>query len=153
MARYPRKDIERLRSYLRGELAAVETYDRAIRALDELSPLRECLSEPRASHVRRVELLSRRIVALGGEADETSGPWGRIVDALQLLTEVFGTDALLNALCMNERHNTRDYERDMDRASLLLQNLLVNVLLPEQRWSERLALQTRSDLARESFAA
>lgn len=153
MSRLSRTDIERLRSYLRGELAAVETYDRAIKALDELSPLRECLLEPRASHVRRVELLSRRILALGGEADENSGPWGRIVDALQLLTEVFGTDALLTALCLNERHNTRDYERDIARASPLLQNLLTNVLLPEQQWSERLALQARSDLARESFAA
>ena len=66
--------LNTLNTFLRGEIAAVETYARTLSRLGGhacCGDLGQCL----ASHQRRVALLRRRILDLGGVPAQTPGAW------------------------------------------------------------------------------
>ncbi len=146
------KQIDQIRSFHRGELAAVESYRRAMRSVPE-AHVRDALAEPMASHAKRAAELGRRIVEMGGTPDESAGPWGTFVDAVDTCAEVFGAEAVLSTLVTGERHGTADYSRDLKHLSPVEGDYVANVLLPEQRRTEQLVLSIQNDLARSRFVA
>src|SRR5436309_1014334 len=71
------KCVDQLNSLLRGEISAVETYDQAIRKVDDehvsdATALRAIAQE----HGENAQSLRDAIRELGGEADDSSGTWG-----------------------------------------------------------------------------
>jgi len=73
--------IALLADFCRDEIAAAETYKRAL-ALPPLQRHSEVLSRCFASHQNRVQELRQRIVSLGGKAPDAPGVWGSLIPAL-----------------------------------------------------------------------
>lgn len=126
-----RTDVAQLNSFLRGELAAVETYDQALNKIDD-SELREPLRDVRASHDRRAQLLRQRILVLGGEPASSSGIWGGFAKLVEGGAAVFGVSPAIAALEEGEDHGRDDYGADLHDLSPETQNFVSKSVLPEQ---------------------
>lgn len=124
-------DVEQLNSFLRGELAAVETYDQALDKIED-AYIRQTLREARASHDRRVDLLRQRILVLGGEPSEGSGVWGGFAKLVQGGASLFGVQPAIAALEEGEDHGRDDYRADLHSLSAETQTFLSSTILPEQ---------------------
>lgn len=123
--------IEQLSSFCRGEMSAVESYERAIKVTQEgwvLLQLRENL----ASHDERVRLLRQRILDLGGDPPESSGPWGAFAAAIEGMAAVIGEQAALSILEEGERHGLADYRSDLENLDRESQHLIVTQIIPQQ---------------------
>lgn len=137
-------DIDQLNSFLRGEYSAVETYDQVITKVKDQALLRT-LSDGRASHARRVELLKDYIRGHGGEPSEGSGAWGALARALEGGAKVFGVPAAISVLEEGEDHGLNDYQRDLAELSPECRLFVMDRLLPEQQKSHDMlaALKTK----------
>lgn len=135
-----KSNVEQLNSFLRGELAAVETYRMALdkveggRARDEVLA---CMK----SHQDRVQLLTDAVIACGGEPATSSGPWGVFAKAVEGGAKVFGEKAAISALEEGEDHGMKDYQADIDKLDPSSRRLVSDRLLPLQQ-------QTHSRLSR-----
>jgi Domain of unknown function (DUF2383) len=102
-------DIDILNSLLRGEVAAVETYDLVIRKFDG-QPQAVELQRIRAEHAESVEVLRDRVRHFGGEPAETSGAWGKFTAAITGTAKMFGPAAALGTLKQGEEYGIGQYE-------------------------------------------
>jgi hypothetical protein len=125
------KDIKKLNSLLRGEIAAVETYGQCIEKLDDPATLAE-LRGLQSSHQRRVDQLRQQIVALGGQPDQGSGAWGAFAKLVEGGAKVFGESAAISALEEGEDKGKRDYA-DLGALSPTVRSFVQRVLVPEQQ--------------------
>jgi uncharacterized protein (TIGR02284 family) len=124
--------LDRLNTYLRGELSAVETYRQAVEKVED-EFLRSSLYELSVSHQQRVTLLRGRISQLGGEPATTSGAWGGFAKVVEGGAKVFGVKSALAALEEGEDHGLKMYRDDLDNLDASLQAFVLNELLPEQQ--------------------
>lgn len=123
--------IEQLCSFCRGEMSAVETYERAMTEVREgwiLIQLRSNLD----SHARRVHMLRQRILDLGGTPPETSGPWGSFANAVEGVASVIGERPALAILEEGERHGLADYKADLANLDYDSQRLMETQIIPLQ---------------------
>jgi demethoxyubiquinone hydroxylase (CLK1/Coq7/Cat5 family) len=104
--------VNHLNSFLRGELAAVETYRLAIDKLDR-SPHRSVLQHCAQSHTARARILEREIRRRGGEPSEGAGLWGTFAKLVEGSASIFGEKAAIAALEEGEDHGREDYRRDL----------------------------------------
>ena len=121
--------IFNLNSLLRGEIAAVETYNQAIKHLagepvDDLIANRNC-------HGRRVELLNENIAQHGGSAGATSGMWGNFAKLIENSASFISSKSVIAALEEGEDRGVALYRNpgDLDPSSILL---IQTVLLRRQ---------------------
>lgn len=128
-----KRDIEKLNSFLRGELSAVETYNQAIEKLDDDPALRQRLQSLRDSHRERVLELSSRVRVLGGKPDETSGAWGGFAKLVEGGAKMFGKSAAISALEEGEDHGKKLYTDNLDELSESTKEFIRSVIMPEQR--------------------
>ncbi|HXS17669.1 MAG TPA: DUF2383 domain-containing protein [Polyangiaceae bacterium] len=126
-----KKDVDYLNSFLRGELAAVETYDQALNKIDDVQ-IEQPLRDVRASHDRRVDLLRERILGLGGEPVSSSGIWGGIAKLVQGSANAFGVSPAIAALEEGEDRGRDDYRADLQELSPETQKFVSKTILPEQ---------------------
>lgn len=124
-------DIDQLNSFLRGELAAVETYDQAIKKIDD-TQIKQPLREARASHNRRVDLLRQRVLQMGGEPASGSGLWGGFARLVQGGANAFGVTPAISALEEGEDIGRDDYRADLHDLSPETQTFVSSTILPEQ---------------------
>jgi hypothetical protein len=122
-----------LNSFLRGEMAAVETYRRALVRLSgrgEAGELRACL----ASHERRVERLRDRVEDLGGTPADEPGPWGAFTRLYETGADVPGDDdgATIAALEEGEDCGLKLYLDDVCKLDADSRRLVACEILPEQ---------------------
>lgn len=101
-------EIEALDKLLRGELAAVETYDQALDRVD--GAVAETLSSLRASHQLRAEQLHNHILLLGGEPSEESGAWGVFARLVEGGATLISDRTALEALEAGEKHGKQQYD-------------------------------------------
>lgn len=123
--------VHTLNSFLRGEIAAVETYRRALVAIasrDRMDDLRACL----ASHERRRERLRCRIVDLGGVPAESSGPWDGFARLCAGECDAGGEDAALAALEEGEDTGLKHYLDDVGKLDRDNRRFVARDILPEQ---------------------
>src|SRR5262245_8312083 len=123
--------VDKLNSFLRGELSAVETYRQAIEKLSdkpEASTLNDCM----ASHELRARLLAQEIRRRGGEPAQGSGPWGAFAKLVEGSAKVFGEKAAIAALEEGEDHGRDDYQRDTDELEADAQSWIKTEIFPEQ---------------------
>lgn len=126
------KDIDQLKSFLRGERSAVETYDQVIEKADGPT-VRTQLQEGRNSHAERVALLEQQIRILGGKPDTTSGPWGAFAKAVEGGAKAFGLSAAVAVLEEGEDHGLKDYKQDAEDLSPEMRTFVNVQLLPRQQ--------------------
>jgi hypothetical protein len=123
--------VDKLNSFLRGELAAVETYRQAIDKLagkPEASTLSDCM----LSHERRAEMLAAEIRRRGGEPAQGSGPWGAFAKLVEGGAKALGEKAAISALEQGEDHGRDDYKRDTQELDTDAQTFVSSQIFPEQ---------------------
>jgi demethoxyubiquinone hydroxylase (CLK1/Coq7/Cat5 family) len=122
-----------LNGLLRGELAAVETYDHAIDTFDgEAVPqLRHIKDEHRIF----ANTLREQVNVMGGRPDETSGAWGAFAKLIEGTASFVGNKVALKALKGGEESGLRSYEKVLKDPELPpnCQNLIETELLPQTR--------------------
>jgi len=131
------EDVKQLNSFLRGELAALDTYGQCLEHVQTphvIFQLRALL----ASHQRRAEALTTRIEELGGKPAESAGLWGCLTHVIEGGAGFLGQQVALTALGEGEALGLADYEKHVKNLSSL-QRIFVQVqILPEQRRSQEI---------------
>ncbi len=135
------RSIEALNALLRGEMAAVETYEHAMDTfgIDAPDLLAQCLN----SHRRRVERLMLRIIDLGAQPVEGSGMWGAFAKLVEEGASLFGVGGALAALEEGEDHGLTAYHAQVDRLDRESRRIVEDELLPEQQRSHAKLQQLR----------
>jgi hypothetical protein len=124
--------VEALNELLRGELSAVESYDRALPAVDDEPETRADLADCRASHEARATRIRETIIQVGGEPSEESGAWGVFAKAVAGGAKVLGRRAVISALEEGEDHGLREYKEVLPKLDLSVQRLVSRDLYPQQ---------------------
>jgi hypothetical protein len=127
-------DIETLNCLLRCQLAAVETYDRAIDKFEDPHVLAD-LHAIREEHLQAEILLREKVLQLGGEPVEASEPWGACAAAINAAEKVMGPATALAALRQGEEHSINEFEDSLKHENIDLdcKNLIRSNLLPISR--------------------
>jgi len=129
--------VANLNECLRGELSAVETYDLALAAVNDLEAAR-VLRQLRDQHEHRVLKLREHIRAHGGQPVVSSGAWGLFAKLVQRGADLLGDRAVAAALEEGEDHGIRTYVRHAEDFQVEVRDLVLHELLPAQRASHDL---------------
>ncbi len=125
--------VDQLNSLLRGEISSVETYEQAIRKVDDehasdATALRAIAQE----HGEAAQALRDEIVRLGAEADNSSGAWGVWAKIVEGTSKFFGDASALKALKEGEEHGLKDYREALDDVDEASRMLISDRLIPNQ---------------------
>lgn len=128
------KCVDQLNSLLRGEISAIETYKQAIEKVDDehasdATALRAIAQE----HGEDAQELRKSIEKLGGEAADSSGPWGTWAKTVQGVAKLFGDASALKALKEGEEHGLKDYEEAVDDVDEASRTIIVARFIPNQK--------------------
>lgn len=124
------KDVEQLNSFLKDELAAVETYHQCIEKVDDAG-ITSNLADLEQSHKARADLLSRKIQELGGTPENKSGVWGSFAKAVEGGAKLFGDKAAVSALEQGEDRGKENYEKKVENLSPEVRSFIDASILPE----------------------
>jgi uncharacterized protein (TIGR02284 family) len=138
--------IDQLNSFLRGELAAVESYRLALEKLEN-TPYRGTLLQCSRSHEDRVRLLTQAIVARGGEPVTNSGAWGTFARLVESGAAALGEKAAISALEEGEDHGKKDYGRDLMDLEPSARQLVESSIVPEQQRTHDVVRDLKRQLA------
>src|SRR4051812_32552294 len=122
--------VGHLNSFLRGELSAVETYEKALTAIDDSTP-RITLEACERSNEQRARLLAEEVRRRGGEPASSSGVWGAFAKLVEAGATVLGPKAAIAALEEGEDHGRDDYRRDIDLLDAPAKELVPTKGLPQ----------------------
>lgn len=131
MANAQSQNIDKLNSFLRGEISAVETYRQALESLSSTN-LAAPLAENKQSHELRVAILTEEIRKLGGTPAEGSGAWGAFVKLIEGGAAVLGEKTAVLALEEGEDHGNKDYRSDVDKLDGACRAIVEQRILPMQ---------------------
>ena len=118
---------------IRGEMAAVESFDSVMNKISDENE-KQKLSSIRMDHVRAVDTL-KRFVSTELRADiKQSGPWGAFTKAFAGGASFFGDKAAIQALKVGEEHGIREYQVALEDQSIKpeLKQVIRSELLPQQ---------------------
>ena len=138
-----KSSIDQLNSFLRGEIAAVETYRMALDKLDKASTARDELLVNLKSHQDRVMALQDAIAAIGGTPAKGSGPWGTFAKAVEGSAKILGDKAAVAALEEGEDHGLKDYKKDADDINADCQHIVGQLISQQQLTHDRLSALKR----------
>ena len=102
-------DIDVLNALLRGEVAAVGTYDQVIAKFDG-QPQAVELQRIRDEHTEVAAVLRERVRHFGGDPAEGPGVWGKLTAAITGTAKIFGPAAALGTLKQGEEYGIGQYE-------------------------------------------
>jgi len=128
-------DIETLNALLLCQVAAVETYDRAINKFEDPHVLAD-LQAIREEHLHAEILLREKVLQLGGEPVENAEPWGASAAAITATDDkAMGPATALAALRQGEEQTINEFEDSLKRENMNSEckNLIRAHLLPEGR--------------------
>jgi hypothetical protein len=122
----------KLNDLIRGELAAVKSYDTALSKINDERE-RQTLSTFKSDHERAVSTL-RRFSDSEIRSEEDSGAWGTFTQSFTSGASLFGDKAAMSALKTGEEHGINDYKRalDDDSIDMQLKEVIRTELLPNQ---------------------
>ena len=120
---------------IRGEMAAVKTYDTVLADMKEGAE-RTRLQAIRADHQAAVDRLSKYVAGKPDllEDTESAGAWGGFATAWTKGAKLMGNDAALKALQMGEEHGIREYKEALEDKSIdkNLKAQIKTEMLPKQ---------------------
>jgi hypothetical protein len=137
--------VEKLNSFLRGELAAIETYARAFEKVSHF-PEKHALVDCQHSHQERAALLRQRILQLGGTPVETSGAWGAFANLIESGAAVLGDGLAIKALEEGEELGLREYRDEALALEGEAKVFVESSLLPQQYMTHRTVSELRASL-------
>ena len=138
-----------LHKLLRGEMAAVEAYEEALRRLPPTDADVGTLTRITREHAESVDILRERLENEGEEPDKSSGAWGAYARFLERAGEWVGDDLGLKMLNEGEVHGLSDYRTSLGHEDLPseLRRSIEKVLIPRQQ--EHIATMDKVLKARE----
>lgn len=126
-----RANLDVLISFCKDELAAVETYEKAL----TLAPLRKhasILDSCRTSHRARAAELTQRIDVLGGKVPDSPGMWGSVAPALTGAAAAISEGLAVALLEESEDRGLRHYRAHIDELAPPNRQFVLERLLPGQ---------------------
>lgn len=127
----------KLADCLRGELAAVETYELALKHVDHVG-IHQTLQSILASHARRVEIIRDKMLRAGMHVPASSGVWGAFAKAVQAGADLVSINTAIAALEAGEDRGLRLYTTDLDGLEEDTLHFISMTLLPEQQRTHEL---------------
>jgi demethoxyubiquinone hydroxylase (CLK1/Coq7/Cat5 family) len=124
--------VSALNELLRGELAAVETYNQALSVVQNDRDARRDLEECQASHQDRVLRLRAEILDRGGEPARASGAWGVFASLVERGASVVGARLAVGALEAGEDHGLKEYKDLLPRLDIPARSIVSADLYPQQ---------------------
>jgi len=106
------KTTDRLNSFLRGEISAIETHKMAIEKLSKASYV-AILRDNLVSHEVRARSIREEIIKHGGTPDEGSGLWGTFAKLVEGGAALFGDKSAIAALEEGEDKGRDMYIREI----------------------------------------
>lgn len=130
----PSKRNESIDEILRGEIAAVEAYERVIVSL-ESDPEVYRLKLFKLDHENAVQYWKRQAVVSRKTPQGSSEIWGLVVDAFMGISSLIGEEAALRALKKGELHGIAIYERMLESEQLttIQKDEIRNTFIPRQQ--------------------
>lgn len=113
----PQATLDALISQCRGEIAALETYDRAIKKFAG-QPEEPTLVEIREEHDDSVSELRDVIEKYGGKIPHESGAWGSVANVVQNLTALVNDEVPLQVLQQGEQVGIDGYVKLLGDADI-----------------------------------
>ncbi len=116
---------------LRGELSAVETYNRAIEKFSA-EPEVVVLTRIRYEHVISDTTLQENVRKMGGNHEIDSGAWGSLAKTMQAAANFFGENSAVCSLRTGEKTGREDYEKALEDQDVMpaCKDLIRAELLP-----------------------
>ena len=109
--------IKRLNSLLMLDHDAIESYDQAIRRIEN-TLYRDRLSEFRSDHERHVPALVQLIERMGGKPQSRTDIKGFFLKGFTALQSMVGDEAALRAMHANERLTNNTYQEALNDPSI-----------------------------------
>ncbi|MCB0345770.1 MAG: DUF2383 domain-containing protein [Bdellovibrionales bacterium] len=121
-----------LNHILRGERAAVDTYQTALESVED-EEICQSLRKMMVDHKQNVLLIEREIQSMGGAPEESAGVWGTVANGVTEVATNIGDKTTLLALRAGEGHGIREYEGIINSSEMLNSSevLLNKKLLPD----------------------
>lgn len=121
-----------LNRLVRGELAAIETYQQALEKMNDAPEATE-LQAIEAEHRGAVRALKDQVMQCGGTPADQSGAWGTWAKFVEGTARIFGNTAALEALRQGEQHGIKEYEKAIETNELDAETskLIRSKLLPQ----------------------
>lgn len=125
---------EVIRELLRGELAAVETYEKALEQ-GFAEPIGATVRALHSDHVKAVYLLRERLEIYTDQEVTSSGAWGTFATTVEKAANLLGPGPALRVLQEGEQHGIRRYEEALEQPAVdaKTQLLIREQLLPQCR--------------------
>ena len=124
--------VKFLQKILRGELSAIEAYDKVFDRVGSKLVFSE-LSTIRAEHEKAVNHLRKLIVSKGEPPEEGSGVWGQFVKALIAGSALISEDVILKTLLEGEEHGLNEYRQFLEMSPTHTEEEMVRTeLIPAQ---------------------
>ncbi len=121
--------LDNLQKLVQLDVDATHAYDQAIKNVKE-QPIKDKLIQFQADHRRHIDLLSAKVLELGGTPPELISDFkGFIITGFTALRSLTGTKGALEAMETNERLTTSKYEEackkdfPVDISTILQSNL------------------------------
>lgn len=143
----PTEAIRWLNSFLRGEIAAAETYRMAIDKMTDTHADEEIalLRDVQEQHGRAAQSLRDRVHELQGRPSDSSGAWGVWAKFTMGTARLFGDLSALKSLKEGEEHGLKEYYDGLSSLDATSVELVENQLIPAQIKHIRLLDQIMAD--------
>ena len=128
---------DKLAECLRGEISAVETYELALKHIDDVD-IHRTLQELLVSHARRTDLLRDHMTRAGVAVPTGSGVWGAFAMAVQAGADLISMQAAVAALEAGEDRGMALYTSGLDDCDAEARGFITTSLLPEQQRTHEL---------------
>jgi hypothetical protein len=129
-------DIEVLQDLCKEELAAAQTYEKAL-TLPVLARHSDVLERCYASHHNRVAELGERIASLGAQPPSAPGVWGSLLPTLATAAAAVSEKLALSLLEDSEERGRRRYQEELAELDEANRTFLTERLLPAQAASQK----------------
>ena len=123
--------VDRLESFCRGEISAVQTYAKAL-ASPSLRQVSDILQSCHASHEERASALADRILELGGRVPESTGVWGAIMPVLESAAAAISAKMAIAVLEEGEDRLLKEYRTNLPRLDAPSRAFVNERILPSQ---------------------
>ena len=125
--------MKQLYELIRGELAAIKSFDVVLPKLDNAEE-KQKLNLIRMDHVNAVDTLKRFVDTVDEGNIDNAGPWGAFAQAFAGGASFFGDKSAIQALKIGEEHGIQEYKEACENKSidLDLKRVIQTELLPQQ---------------------
>jgi uncharacterized protein (TIGR02284 family) len=134
-ARTTSQEPTQLDDLIRGEMAAMEAYDVALKDVKDKNQ-KSKLQKIRNEHEKNISILSKFVASKTELLEDTSdsGPWGEFAKAWTKTRSFVDNEGALKALRQGEEHGVKEYKEALEDKSInaQLKDTIRKQMLPNQ---------------------